>query len=127
MLGRGTSFFALSAFSRYQRAGGQRAGGQRAGGQQAGNGQAGNGQAGNGQAGNGQAGRSALRGLIDEIRLTPIDGQRGEYLVGNLAAILNLCAKKYPGSIETGVQIALVAGARNRHWPTSVPTISVRF
>ena len=54
---------------------------------------------------------SILRGLIDEIRLVPIDGQLGVYLVGNLAAILDLCAKKNPGSIETGVQITLVAGA----------------
>ena len=64
-----------------------------------------------------------LRGLIDEIRLTPDDGQLGIYLVGNLAAILDLCAKKNPGSREAGVQITLVAGAclgRDRH-SLSVP------
>jgi len=54
---------------------------------------------------------SILRGLIDEIRLVPVDGQLGVYLVGNLAAILDLCAKKNPGSIGSGVQITLVAGA----------------
>lgn len=37
-----------------------------------------------------------LRGLIDEIRLIPDGGQFGIYLVGNLAAILELCAKKNP-------------------------------
>ncbi len=52
-----------------------------------------------------------LRGLIDEIRLTPDDGQLGIYLVGNLAKILDLCAKKNPGSTGTGLQITLVAGA----------------
>ncbi len=50
-----------------------------------------------------------LRGLIDEIRLTPDDGQLGIYLVGNLAKILDLCAKKNPGSTGTGLQITLVA------------------
>jgi hypothetical protein len=49
---------------------------------------------------------------IGEIRLVPKDGQLGIYLVGNLASILNLCAKKHPDSSETGVQITLVAGAR---------------
>ena len=52
-----------------------------------------------------------LRGLIDEIRLIPRDGQLDIYLVGNLAAILDLCAKKNPGARDTGVQITLVAGA----------------
>jgi site-specific DNA recombinase len=53
---------------------------------------------------------SILRGLIDVIRLVPKDGQLGIYLVGNLASILNLCARKNPGRSETGVQITLVAG-----------------
>ena len=61
---------------------------------------------------------TVLRGLIDEIRLVPVDGQLGVYLVGNLAAILDLCAKKNPGSVETGVQITLVAGARNNLYRT---------
>ncbi len=52
-----------------------------------------------------------LRDLIDEVRLVPIDGQLAIYLVGNLAAILELSAKKNPGSIGSGVQITLVAGA----------------
>ncbi len=61
---------------------------------------------------------TVLRGLIDEIRLVPVDGQLGVYLVGNLAAILDLCAKKNPGSIETGAQITLVAGARSHLYRT---------
>ncbi len=55
-----------------------------------------------------------LRNLIDETRLIPRDGQLDIYLVGNLAEILDLCAKKNPGSKGDGVQITLVAGARNR-------------
>src|SRR5262249_5135009 len=51
-----------------------------------------------------------LRGLIDQIRLEPVDGQLGIYLVGNLAAILGLCTKKHPGSLEAGVQVTVVAG-----------------
>jgi site-specific DNA recombinase len=51
-----------------------------------------------------------LLGLIDQIRLEPIDGRLGIYLVGDLAAILGLCTKKHPGSIEAGVQTTLVAG-----------------
>ena len=54
-----------------------------------------------------------LRGLIDEIRLTPMDGELAIYLVGNLAAILDLCEKKNPGAFAAGVQVTLVAGARN--------------
>ena len=52
-----------------------------------------------------------LRNLIDEIRLIPRDGQLEIYLVGNLAEILDLCAKKNPGSKGAGVQTTLVAGA----------------
>ncbi len=59
-----------------------------------------------------------LRGLIDEIHLIPKDGELAIYLVGNLAAILNLCAKKHPGAVATGVQITLVAGARNHREST---------
>jgi site-specific DNA recombinase len=51
-----------------------------------------------------------LRGLIDQIRLEPVDGRLGIYLVGNLAAILGLCTKKHPGSMGAGVQTTLVAG-----------------
>jgi hypothetical protein len=40
-----------------------------------------------------------LRGLVDQIRLEPVDDQLGVYLVGNLAAILGLCTKKHPGSL----------------------------
>ena len=54
-----------------------------------------------------------LRDLIDEVRLIPKDGELAIYLVGDLAAILELCAKKDPGALAAGVQITLVAGARN--------------
>ncbi len=54
---------------------------------------------------------AVLRGLIDEVRLVPVDGRLGIYLVGNLAAILDLCAKKNPGASAAGVQVTLVAGA----------------
>lgn len=59
-----------------------------------------------------------LRGLIDEIRLSPRDGQLDIYLVGNLARILDLRAKKHPGAKDTGVQITPVAGARNHFYRT---------
>ncbi len=61
-----------------------------------------------------------LRSLIDEIRLVPVDGQLDIYLVGNLAAILDLCEKKHPGASDTGVQITLVAGARSLPFRTLV-------
>jgi DNA invertase Pin-like site-specific DNA recombinase len=59
-----------------------------------------------------------LRGLIDEIRLTPVDGAIGIYLVGNLAAILNLCSSKRPGAMTAGAQVTLVAGARTHLYRT---------
>ncbi len=40
--------------------------------------------------------------------------------VGNLAAILDLCARKNPGARDTGVQITLVAGARSLPFRTPV-------
>jgi len=52
-------------------------------------------------------------GRPGDIRLIPKDGELAIYLVGNLAAILDLCAKNYPGAVATGVQITLGAGARN--------------
>ena len=52
-----------------------------------------------------------LRGLVDEIRLTPVDGALAIYLVGDLAAILNLSTQKHPGQRQAGVQTTLVAGA----------------
>jgi len=65
-----------------------------------------------------------MRGLIDEIRLVPIDGKIEIYLVGNLAAILELCAKKNPGSIRAGAQLTVVAGARN-HRELTLPPIAI--
>ncbi len=54
-----------------------------------------------------------FRGLIDEIRLVPVDDGLGIYLIGNLAAMLGLGTKKRPGSKEAGAQLTLVTGARN--------------
>ena len=61
-----------------------------------------------------------LRDLIDEVRLIPKDGELAIYLVGDLAAILELCAKKDPGALAAGVQITLVAGARNHLYRTNL-------
>ena len=53
-----------------------------------------------------------LRGLIDEIRLVPEDGDLRIYLVGELSQLLHLALNKKPGLRETGLQVTLVAGAR---------------
>jgi site-specific DNA recombinase len=75
-----------------------------------------------------------IRELIEEIRLVPEGGKLRVELYGELAALLNL-ANEHPRSKETGVQITLVAGARNRHYllfravglsvfaPASIPRI----
>lgn len=59
-----------------------------------------------------------LRGLIDSIVLIPDQGQLRIELRGNLAAMLSAC-QKATRSPETGdleLQIAMVAGARNRRY-----------
>lgn len=66
-----------------------------------------------------------LRGVIDEIRLIPHDGQHSIHLVGNLAAILDLSAKKNPGARAAGVQTTLVAGAGFE--PVAVKLVYVRL
>jgi site-specific DNA recombinase len=58
-----------------------------------------------------------IRELIEEIRLVPEDGKLRVELYGELAALLNL-ANGHPRSKETGVQITLVAGARNHLYRT---------
>jgi len=58
-----------------------------------------------------------IRELIDEIRLVPENGKLRVELYGELAALLNL-ANEHPGSKGTGVQITLVAGARNHLYRT---------
>ncbi len=54
-----------------------------------------------------------LRGLIDEIVLTPVDGTLRIELKGNLAAMLGAArnAKRSPETGDLSLQIALVAGA----------------
>jgi site-specific DNA recombinase len=54
-----------------------------------------------------------IRELIEEIRLVPENGKLRVELYGELAALLNL-ANGHPRPKETGVQITLVAGTRNR-------------
>jgi hypothetical protein len=55
---------------------------------------------------------ACIRELIEEIRLVPENGKLRLELYGELAALLNL-ANEHPRSKGTGVQITLVAGARN--------------
>ena len=53
----------------------------------------------------------AIRGLIDEIRLIPKDGDLKIELYGELAALIAL-ANKHPQGKTSGAQVTLVAGAR---------------
>ena len=59
-----------------------------------------------------------LRLLIDEVRLIPADGKLDIELYGELAALLNLGANKNPQAKNPGVQVTLVAGARNHLYRT---------
>ena len=52
----------------------------------------------------------AIRGLIDEIRLVPKDGDLKIELYGELAALIAL-ANEHPRGKTSGVQVTLVAGA----------------
>ncbi len=54
-----------------------------------------------------------LRSLIQEIRLVPKDGKLLIHLIGHLAGMLELALKDKPGLDEAGLQVTLVAGARN--------------
>jgi hypothetical protein len=54
----------------------------------------------------------AIRDLIDEIRLVPDGGKIGVELYGELSALMAL-GNNNPRPNEPGVQITLVAGARN--------------
>ena len=65
-----------------------------------------------------------LQSLIDEIQLTPIDGALAIYLVGDLAAILNLSTQKHPSQKLAGVQTTLVAGTRN-HRGLALPAVAI--
>jgi len=56
-----------------------------------------------------------IRELIDEIRLVPENGNLRVELYGELAALISL-ANKHPRSKGTGVQVTLVAGARNQRY-----------
>jgi hypothetical protein len=55
---------------------------------------------------------SILQGLIEEIRLVPVDGELRIHLKRSLAEMLAFALEdKHPGSKESWVQITLVAGA----------------
>src|SRR6185312_1455215 len=56
-----------------------------------------------------------IRELIEEIRLVPESGKLRVELYGELAALLNL-VNEQPRSKGTGVEIMLVAGARNQRY-----------
>jgi site-specific DNA recombinase len=58
----------------------------------------------------------ARRGLIDEVRLIPENGRLEIELLGDLAGILALSAsnKKPVTENRDGLQVTLVAGARNQ-------------
>ena len=58
---------------------------------------------------------SDIRAFIEEVRLVPDDGNLRIELFGELAALINL-TNEHPRSKETGVQVTLVAGARNRRY-----------
>ena len=68
-----------------------------------------------------------IRGLIDEVRLTPENGELSITLTGELAGILSLCdSKKKPASSyeERAKQVKMVAGARN-HRELTLPPIAI--
>jgi len=54
----------------------------------------------------------AIRALLEELGLVTQDNQMKIELVGELGALFAL-ANEHPRSKETGVQVTLVAGARN--------------
>jgi len=56
-----------------------------------------------------------MRALVEEVRLVPDDGNLRIELFGELAALISLTTE-LPRSKETGVQVTLVAGARNRRY-----------
>ena len=63
----------------------------------------------------------ALRGLVEEIRLVPEDGQLQIEIAGDLAGILALGDKsKRPARGAGGSQVTLVAGTRNHLYRTVV-------
>lgn len=59
--------------------------------------------------------RGALRGLIDAITLTPVEGELKIELKGNLAAMLGATVqtKRSPESDDLSLQVSMVAGACN--------------
>jgi site-specific DNA recombinase len=68
--------------------------------------------------------KTMLRALIEEIRITP-GAKRGECcleLVGKLAAILNISqgTKNKGGTLGSGIQASVVAGARNGYYSTGL-------
>ncbi len=54
-----------------------------------------------------------LRGLIDEVRMVPVDGRLEAHLYGALGKMLEL-GIEHPRGGASGVQVTLVAGAHNQ-------------
>jgi len=60
----------------------------------------------------------ALRGIIDAIVMTPVDGALRIELKGNLAAMLGATvqSKRASETEALSLQVSMVAGARNHHY-----------
>jgi hypothetical protein len=58
--------------------------------------------------------REAVRKMVEEIRLTPKDGELAIDVNGNLAAMLVI--QPAPTTEDWQRQLTLVAGARNQHY-----------
>jgi len=68
---------------------------------------------------------AAIRSLIEEVRLVPVEGKLEIELAGALAGILAL-ASNNPRRTGRGLQVTLVAGARNHLYRTNVIALSRR-
>ena len=68
---------------------------------------------------------AAIRGPIDEVRLVPVEGKLELELAGALAGILALTSNN-PRRDGQGLQVTLVAGARNHLYRTNITALSRR-
>jgi site-specific DNA recombinase len=66
---------------------------------------------------------AAIRGLIEEVRLVPVEGKLELELAGALAGILALTSNN-PRRDGQGLQVTLVAGACNHLYRTVVKSAS---
>jgi len=68
---------------------------------------------------------AAIRSLIEGVRLVPVDGKLEIELAGALAGILALTSNNHR-RVGRGLQVTLVAGARNHLYRTAVQWPQVR-